>query len=219
MQTDFGIGDSTGAEVKTPSLISAVIIPKEAIDAEIDRLASLPPPENGRRTSAIVNPMTGVGDGLAPGTAVSLCVLKPGERTKPIRHNSSQVNFCIRGGGSVHVDGKVIRYEQYDVWNTPPWAAYEHVTDTSELQVRLTYSNSALLEKMMVHIVAEAPPEAAKSNGAEAGCAAHAQNPFGTFQLTEDGGCLMPYEKLISPDVVKHKPLHLPWKRVKDELD
>src|SRR5260370_42299020 len=106
MQTDFQFVDRTGAEAKPSSLISAVIIPKEAIDAEIDRLASLPPPENGRRTSAIVNPMTGVGDGLAPGTAVSLCVLKPGERTKPVHHNSSQGKFCIRGAGSLPVHGE-----------------------------------------------------------------------------------------------------------------
>ena len=219
MQTDFQFVDRTGAAQKLSNLIPAVIIPKEAIEAEVDRLAALPAPENGRRVSAIVNPMTGVGDGLAPGTAVSLCVLKPGERTRPIRHNSSQVNFCIRGGGTARVDGKVIQYEQYDVWNTPPWAVYEHINDTGDLQVRLTYSNSALLEKMMVHIVDEDPPETAKSNGSEEGCATHAQNPFGTFQLTEDGGCLMPYEKLINPDVVQHKPLHFPWQRVKQELD
>ncbi|HYL37930.1 MAG TPA: cupin domain-containing protein [Bryobacteraceae bacterium] len=218
MHTDFQFVDRTGLAAEPLKLIPAVIIPKEAIDAEIERLASLPAPANGRRVSAIVNPLTGPGDGLAPGTAVSLSVLKPGERTEPIRHNSSQVNFCIRGGGTARVDGKSIRYEQYDVWNTPPWAVYEHCNDTSELQVRLTYSNSALLEKMLVHVVEENPQVAAGSNGAEE-CETHGENPFGTFQLTEEGGFLMPYEKLINPDVVKHKALHFPWKRVKAELD
>ncbi|MGI8743936.1 MAG: cupin domain-containing protein [Bryobacteraceae bacterium] len=219
MQSDFQFVDRTGVAAEPINLIPAVVIPKEAIDAEIERLASLPAPENGRRISAIVNPSSGAGNGLAPGTAVSLSVLKPGEKTKPIRHNSSQVNFCIHGGGSARIDGKLVRYEKHDVWNTPPWAIYEHLNDTGELQVRLTYSNSALLEKMMVHVVDENPPEPAKSNGSDEGHSAHAENPFGTFQLTEEGGYLMPYEKLINPDVVKHKPLHFPWTSVKQELD
>jgi gentisate 1,2-dioxygenase len=219
MQTDIQFIDRTGLTAEPIRLIPAAVVSKEAIDAEIQRLASLPAPANGRRISAIANPLTGIGDGLAPGTAVSLCVLKPGERTAPIRHNSSQVNFCIRGGGTALVGGKRLRYEQYDVWNTPPWAVYEHINDTDELQVRLTYSNSALLEKMMVHIVEENPPAAASTNGDSAACESNAESPFGTLQLTEDGGSLMPYEKLINPDVVQQKALHFPWKRVKQELD
>ena len=46
-------------------------------------------------------------------------MLKPGERTEPIRHNSTQVNFCIRGRGHAVVDGRRIDFAQYDVWNTP----------------------------------------------------------------------------------------------------
>src|SRR6266446_9714494 len=206
-QKEYYFADRTGATEKKIELIPPVVIPKEAIEAEVERLASLPAPANGRRVSLIVNPHTGVGDGLTPGTAVSLSVLKPGEQTKPIRHNSSLVNFCIRGAGQTRVAGKCIRYEQYDVWNTPAWTVYEHLNDTDALQVRLTYSNSALLEKMQVHIVDEDPP-AAGAAAEEDGAESHAVNPFGTFQLTEDGAFLMPYEKLINPDVVKHKPLH-----------
>jgi gentisate 1,2-dioxygenase len=215
---DFQFVDRTGLSAEPLKLIAPVVIPKEAIEAEVERLASLPAPANGRRVSMVVNPHTGVGNGFTPGTAVSLCVLKPGEQTKPIRHNSALVNFCIRGGGQTRIDGKCIRYEQYDVWNTPAWAVYEHLNDTDDLHVRLAYSNSALLEKMQVHIVDENPPVngAAKEEG---GAHAHAVNPFGTFQLTDDGAFLMPYEKLINPDIVPHKPLHFPWKKVKAELD
>ncbi|HTD45605.1 MAG TPA: cupin domain-containing protein [Bryobacteraceae bacterium] len=215
---DFQFVDRTGLSAEPLKLIAPVVIPKEAIEAEVERLASLPAPANGRRVSMVVNPHTGVGNGFTPGTAVSLCVLKPGEQTKPIRHNSAVVNFCIRGGGQTRIDGKCIRYEQYDVWNTPAWAVYEHLNDTDDLHVRLAYSNSALLEKMQVHIVDENPPVngAAKEEG---GAHAHAVNPFGTFQLTDDGAFLMPYEKLINPDIVPHKPLHFPWKKVKAELD
>src|SRR6202030_3288282 len=133
-------------------------IPKEAIEAEVERLASLPAPANGRRVSMVVNPHTGVGNGFTPGTAVSLCVLKPGEQTKPIRHNSALINFCIQGAGQTRIDGKCIKFGVYDVWNTPGWATYENYNDTQELQVRLIYSNAALLEKMQVHVIDENPP-------------------------------------------------------------
>ena len=218
-QTGFSFVDRTGAPAEKVKLIPPVVVAKEQIDAEIERLASLPAPANGRRVSFIVNPATGVGNSFAPGTAVSLSVLKPGEQTKPIRHNSSQVNFCIRGAGQTKIDGKCIRYEQYDVWNTPPWCVYEHRNDTKELHVRLTYSNSALLEKMNVHIVEEDPPAASASGESGNGDRHHAANPFGTFQIGDEGAYLMPYEKLISPDIVKHAPLHFPWKKVKEELD
>jgi gentisate 1,2-dioxygenase len=218
-QPEYLFVDRTGAPADPPKLIPPVVVPKEQIEAEAERLASLPAPANGRRVSEIVNPLAGDGNGFAPGTAVSLSVLKPGEQTEPMRHNSSQVNFCIRGGGQSRVDRKCIRFEQYDVWNTPPWAVYEHLNDTNELQVRLTYSNSALLEKMQVHIVDENPPAPGASAESGNGKHAHAENPFGTFQLTDDGGYLMPYEKLINPDILPHKPLHFPWKKVKQELD
>lgn len=215
---DFQFVDHTGAAPKPLELISPVVVPKEAIEAEIERLASLPAPSNGRRVSYVVNPAAGVGDAFAPGIAVSISVLKPGEQTKPIRHNSSQVDFCIRGGGQTKIDGKSIRYDQYDVWNTPPWAVYEHLNNTNELQVRLTYSNSALLEKMRVHVVEEKPQLNGAGKKSES-AHVHAQNPFGTFRISDDGAQLMPYERLISPDVVKHNPLHFPWRKVKQELD
>ena len=130
------------------------------------------------------------------------------------------MNFCIRGAGQTRVDGKCIRYEQYDVWNTPGWSVYEHLNDTNDLQVRLTYSNSALLEKMQVHIVDEDPPAPASSGrGSRRSIKELPQSPFGTFQITEDGAYLMPYEKLINPDIVKHKSCISPWKKVKQELD
>ncbi|MEQ1885503.1 MAG: cupin domain-containing protein [Bryobacteraceae bacterium] len=217
MEQPFQFVDLTGKPSEPVKLISPLVVSKEAIDAEVERLASLPAPENGRRVSMIVNPHAN-GNAFAPGTAVSLCVLKPGERTKAIRHNSSQVNFCIRGGGSALVDGKKISYQQYDVFNTPPWAVYEHINDTNDLHVRLTYSNSALLEKMLVHIVDENPPVPGTHEESGPGHD-HPVSPFGTLPIGTEGGMLMPYEKLINPDIVKHKSLHFPWDEVKRELD
>jgi gentisate 1,2-dioxygenase len=219
VQKPYSFVDRTGTASPAHRPAEPVVISKEEIEAEVDRLAGLPRPANGRRVSLISNPASGPGDALAPGIAVSLCVLLPGERTAPLRHNSSQVNFCIRGGGTAIVAGRRIDYSQYDVWNTPPWSVYEHANETREPHIRLTYSNSALLEKMNVHVVEEEPAARARG-GAEGGeRAERAVNPFGTFRLTEEGAQLMPYEKLINPDVVEMPPLHWPWSKVKAELD
>jgi len=212
--------DLTGEPAPSLNLWPSAVIPKEAIDAEIARLAALPPPINGRRRALVVHPNADTGRGLAPGIQVSIDVLKPGEKTRPIRHNSSQVNFCIQGAGRSIVGGREIVFSQYDVWNTPSMAVYQHFNDSRELQVRLTYSNAALLEKMIAHLVEDDP---------QAGPVEHAEaedrndpsriSPFGTFQISDDGAYLMPYEKLISPDVIESKPLHWPWRVVKEHLD
>ncbi|MGH7879029.1 MAG: gentisate 1,2-dioxygenase, partial [Candidatus Binataceae bacterium] len=114
--------DRSGVVSPKLDLWPSIVIAKEQIDIEVVRLASIPPPANGRRRSLIVHPNEN-GTGLAPGIQVALDVLKPGERTRPIRHNSSQVNFCIRGRGHAIVNARQINFEQYDVWNTPSFNA------------------------------------------------------------------------------------------------
>jgi gentisate 1,2-dioxygenase len=215
--------DVTGAAARPLDLWEPVTIPKERIEAEVDRLASLPAPANGRREVLFVHPRSmAPGLGLAPGIRVTLSVLKPGERTAPIRHNSTQVNFCIRGSGHTEVAGRRIAFRQYDVWNHPSFVPYQHVNDGADLQVRLTYSNAPLLEKMHIHVVEENvtldPP--AEDRGEEAGRDdPRRKSPFGTFQLNDGGAWLMPYETLINPETVQSQPLHWPWDDVKPHLD
>ena len=191
--------DCSGASAPKLNLWPSILISKEDIEAEVARLADGSTPANGRRASQIVHPNAREpGLGLAPGIRVTLNVLRPGEQTQPIRHNSTQVDFCIRGAGSVMVHGRRIDFGQYDVWNTPSMAPYWYMNDGDELQVRLTYSNAALLEKMNVHIVDDDPPlteGAEKAPEAEASARGEGESPFGTA------------------------PLHWPWQRVKVELD
>jgi gentisate 1,2-dioxygenase len=219
--------DKSGTSEPAPELWEPAIIKKADFDAEIKRLSNLPRPNNGRRTSWIIHPDShklGVGLGLAPGIRPILEVLNPGEQTRPIRHNSTQVNFCIQGSGHSVVGGKRIDFEQYDLFNFPSMQTYFHVNDTDEIQARLTYTNAPLLEKMNVHIVEEDPPADMKVvEEAKEGEVAHddprRKSPYGTFQLTDDGAWLMPYEILIAPESVESKALHWPWKKVKAELD
>ena len=215
--------DETGKDAPQWEAMPPVIIRKAQIGAEVERLSKLPAPANGRRQTSIVHPYHGL-SGLAPGIKVKICVLNPGERTKPVRENATQVNFCIQGGGSAVIAGKKIAFTKYDTFNVPSWHVYEYANDTDEVQVRLCYSNAALLEKMRVHIVEENPPAPETEATAAAkreGAGEHHQDkhPFGTFQLTDEGAWLMPYETLVNPDVVEPRPLLWPWKLVKENLD
>jgi hypothetical protein len=85
---DFHFVDRTGLSAEPLNLIAPVVIPKEAIEAEVERLASLPAPANGRRVSMVVNPHTGVGSGFTQTPPFRLCA-ETGRADKPIRHNSA----------------------------------------------------------------------------------------------------------------------------------
>ena len=221
----------------------SIVIPGDDIDAEVERLAALPRPANGRRRALIAHPRSAPpGLGLAPGIQVALEVLNPGEQTRPIRHNSSLVSFCIRGGGVTTVEGEEFPFGRYDVICLPSMATYTHANPGDDIQVRLSYSNAALLEKMNVHVVEEDPePEsfvlgdaalAAAGGplapgqdptgppGEKAGTAGTGPHPVGDlFPLGEAGAMLMSYERLINPPLIESRPLHWPWPAVKAELD
>lgn len=220
--------DRSGQRSKELELWDPVLISKSDFANEIERLSSLPRPDNGRRQSLIVHPdayRLGAGPGLAPGIRVTLEVLNPGEQTSPFRHNATQVNFCIQGAGHSLVGGKKIAFEQYDVWNFPSMETHWHVNDTDQVQARLNYSNAALLEKMNIYIADDDPPAELAPVAEVSDEAGEAMkdprdfSPYGTFQLTDEGAWLMPYEKLINPEPVESKALHWPWKMVKAELD
>jgi gentisate 1,2-dioxygenase len=188
------------------------------MDEQIERLADMPRPANGRRQVMFVHPNAPTpGRGLTPGVQVTLDVLKPGEETVPIRHNSTQVNFCLRGGGTAVVGSRHIGFAQYDVWNHPSYATYRHINDGKELQARLTYSNAALLEMMRVHMVEEDP--VADQAASPVGESGNELGSLPTFDIGEDGAALMPYETLINPPSVPSPALHWPWRTVKDNLD
>lgn len=215
--------DRTDFRSTRGELWPSVVIPREDIDAEVDRLAALPRPENGRRRSLIVHPKSEQpGLGLSPGIQVSLDVLLPGEETSPVRHNSSQVNFCIRGEGSATVDGTKIDYERLDVFCTPSMATYVHRNTGDDISVRLTYSNAALLEKLNVHYVDERPPADDETDDlAPVTDRAEALDALfdDYFQIDEAGAWLMSYERLVNPPLQESKPLLWKWATVKENLD
>ena len=203
-----------------------VIVSGAQLRAAALQLAEGPMPESGRRELLIAHPMaTEPGPGLAPGIEVRLSVLKPGEETTPKRHNATEVNFCIGGSGTTMIGDNRFDFALHDVWNHPSWTPYVHRNDARELQIRLTYSNAALLEKMCVHMIDEDPPAPGLPSLA-VGLAMEDEppdptkvNPYGILPFGDHGALLMPYEILINPPAVPSPAYHWPWVDVKERLD
>lgn len=202
-----------------------LLVPKESIEEQVDRLSDEDSPAGGIRRVDIVHPQaTDPGLGLAPGIRVSLDVLLPGEEAHLPRSNASEVHFCISGSGTAVIDGRVVSFDEYDVWIRPALTPAVLRNDTAGRQVRLTYSNAPVLEKLQVHFF---PPERELEH--RPGYVEEPDeelldgHPFGD-RLTlphPDGDRtieLMSYEKLINPDVVPQEVLHWPWPAVEREL-
>ncbi|MDK2766598.1 MAG: AraC family ligand binding domain-containing protein [Sphingomonas sp.] len=214
--------DATGPIPEKEAPWEPIVISKAAIDAEISRLAALPQPANGRRRSYFRHPMNRRSNGLAPGIEVALDVLLPGEETATFRQNSTQVNFVIRGEGETEISGRRRATALHDVWNTPSMRIYRHKNIGEDVYARLTYSNGALLDMLNIHVVEENPQPMLKSIDREEGGEGEDNrrtSPYGTFQLTEEGAWLMPYERLINPPSVTSPALYWPWEQVKEHLD
>lgn len=207
--------DRSGRAPSAYRPLRPLLITKAEIDAEIERLCE--GPFRGSRRVEIVNPALTASSSLYPAVTVSINVLKPGERTRAHRHNSSVVNFCIQGAGSSVVGGREVAWSQYDTWTTPPWMVHQHINDTDELQVRLSYSNSGLLDLLGVHVVEETPDlDANQPMGdptAELELSARGET------IGDDGAAVLTYEQLISPEPPYQPPLYWPWEELRTRLD
>ncbi|GAB2911824.1 cupin domain-containing protein [Paralcaligenes ginsengisoli] len=217
--------DVSGVQARPQNMWPSIVVPKKAIDLEIERLIDLARPDNGRRASLITHPeATAPGLGLAPGIDVTINVLKPGEKTLNLRKNSNMVEICISGSGLARVDGRSVRMQKWDVWNTPSMQVHSYENDGREPWVRLSYSNAPLLEKLEVHYVEEfegdIPPADANTRRAEVNreATARARDLAIREQITEEGAWLLGYEWLIDIDVLESKSLHWPWAKVSEYL-
>lgn len=216
---EVALQDAGGTLRGTMRSWAPVKIPKERIDAEIDRLAEGPTPPGGRRVSLLVHPeSTGPGPGLAPGIQVAIEVLAPGERTTPVRQNAGSVQIGIRGRGVVAVAGTEHVLEVLDVASVPAMKPHEFRNTGADLWVRLSYSNAPLLAKLGVHYVEELTSSAPVARpddeaGAASGRGAAPDLPIGT-----EGARLRGYEHIVDSEVVGNAPLHWPWAEVSRHL-
>jgi gentisate 1,2-dioxygenase len=192
-----------------------VLIKREQIEREIARLSE--GSFKGSRRIVVAHPALVGSRSLYPAVQVSINVLLPGERTRPHRHNSSVVNFGLSGAGTSIIGGRTVEWNRYDTWTTPPWTIHQHINDTDEPQVRLSYSNAGLLDLLGVHVVEETgdldPNQTLGDSDAEL-----EQSVRGEL-VGAYGESLLTYEQLISPEPPYTPPLHWHWPELKQRLD
>ena len=223
MEQQARFENAMGELPQTSEVWPSVIISKEQMDREIERLADEPVPENGRRKTAIVHPMAdAIGPGLAPGIDACIEVLKPGETVRVSRSNANGVGTCIRGEGAARIGGQEFGIGLHDVWNTPSMHPLSYTNTGSDLLARLTFTNRPILEKLHIHVF-----EQAENADQTEAWFAESDAPTDTGPRAKDsapikpisgGAFLMPYEHLVDPDFVENKALHWPWHIVEPEL-
>jgi gentisate 1,2-dioxygenase len=207
--------DRSGRSVQEYRPLKPVLIKAAQLEGEIERLAE--GAFRGSRRASIVHPSLTRSHGLYPAVSVSLNVLLPGERTQPHRHNSSVVSFGVRGAGKAIIGGRTIDWGARDTFSTPPWAIHQHINDTDEIHVRLSYSNSGLLDLLGVHVVEETPdlnPEQSLGDPA-----AEREMSERGETIGRDGAALLTYEQLISPEPPYQTALLWPWEHISTRLD
>lgn len=211
----------SGNQAREQNQWSPILIAKKQIDQQIEALLEIARPENGRRAVKIAHPeATAPGWGLAPGTDVTINVLKPGESCLNIRKNSTMLEICIAGSGQVTVDGEVFQVNKNDVWNVPAMKVHNYLNTGNTPWVRLSYSNAPVLENLEIHYVEEfegdIPPADAGKERIEPQLEKNkrARDMALREQITEKGAWLLGYEWLIDVDVIPSKSLLWPWEKV-----
>jgi gentisate 1,2-dioxygenase len=205
--------DLSGKSLNGPDYWAPVKVPRAAIEAQIEQLARKPLPANGRRCVSFVHPSAvAPGLGFAPGIDVMINVLKPGEATEPLRHNSNMVNICVRGEGSVRVKDGEIHLQKWDVCNIPSMQTYAHANTGTDLWAWLSYSNAPLLEKLGNHYFELNPPTINRTaaDGSSASRQYVRQNAP-DLPVGGSGARFRGYEYLTDIEVVENHAHHWPW--------
>ena len=206
--------DCSGQGARQPDIWQPLLITREQIDAEVERLASLPRPANGRRASRIVHPSAQAGMGMTPGTDVTIQVLLPGERTTTMRTNANQLELCLRGEGVLEAAGG-FRVAERSVWTLAPMQPYSHRNDGAVPWVRLTYSNAPLLG--LLRALWEEEGDAIRASETEDdGLSEHQRRTYAwqnapDLPIGDAGARMRGYEYLTDIPVVPNPPLHWPW--------
>lgn len=209
--------DQSGRVPRQPQIWDPLLVTREAINAEIERLCRIERPDNGMRNSAIVHPASRTGNSVTPATSVSIQVLLPGEKTVPRKTNANLLEMGIRGAGRVIVDGS-FDTALHDVWTVPSMRGHVHENTGSEPWVRLTYSNAPLLELLGVLYekegVAVLDISRSEDGLTEQQKRNYAWENSPDLLLTPAGARLRGYEFLTDIPVVPNPALHWPWEKV-----
>ena len=217
VQLDNGIRltDTSGESLDLPTPWAPVRVRRADVDAAIERLVDAPAPANGRRSTAVVHPES-TGRGFAPGIEVTIEVLLPGERTTPVRRNSTLVQIGIRGSGTVEVADRRIALDLFDVCNIPSMKPHTFTNTGTEPWVRLAYSNAPLLALLGTHYSEGVAEDWAPTPSVDGPIDMDEPGEFnrGTAPdhlVSDTGARLRGYEFLVDIEPVPNRPLHWPY--------
>jgi gentisate 1,2-dioxygenase len=221
-ETALSFQQDEGPVASPATFWPALVVTGEEIEREVARLAGMAKPANGVRKSYVVHPSsTEPGRALTPGMDAAINVVLPGETTRTMLQNASEVGFCIRGSGVCHAGSRTIPVAHQDVWNIPSMTVCNYENTGTEPFVFLSYSNAPLLKKLGVHYVLPDPVVAPKEagQGEKKAAAKRAKDSATNAPVGPFGARVLGYEHLIDIDVIPSEPLLWPWAEVSQHLD
>ncbi|ALL77764.1 dioxygenase [Pseudonocardia sp. EC080610-09] len=214
--------DTSGAGSARPTPWAPLKITAAEIRETVERLSEGPTPADGRRSAALVHPESTSGRSFAPGVEVVVEVLLPGERTTPVRRNSSLVQIGLEGTGSIQVGDTTLEPATRDVVTVPSMKPHRFVNTGDRRWVRLAYSNAPLLEFLGTHFREELAedwvpgvPVDGPIDMEEADDVAD-RGTAPDHEVSPTGARLRGYEYLVDIEPVPDRALHWPYRAVAD---
>jgi gentisate 1,2-dioxygenase len=198
-----------GPQVTAPSPWPPLMVRRAAIDREIERLLDEPRNLDGRRASSIVHPSaTEPGPGIAPGLALSINVMRPGERININRDNASRVEFCLRGNGHALIGTQPLSVSDFATWNVPSMRPRQYRNNDKEPLVWLSYSNEPVLRKLFIYYSDAGETHARQNSRVEQ---KYVRTTAPDLPIGVDGARLRGYEFLTDIEVVENRALIWPF--------
>lgn len=97
-----------------------------------------------------VNPLTG--GSTLPTLACRAQMLRPGERTRAHRHNSTGIYHAFRGSGATVINGETLEWDQGDSFIVPLWSWHEHLNRSAgEEAILFCMHDAPVLEAFGLH--------------------------------------------------------------------
>jgi gentisate 1,2-dioxygenase len=212
--------DTSGEAAARPTPWAPLRIPAAEIEATIERISTGPAPGNGRRSALLAHPESTTGRSFAPGVEVAVEVLLPGESTTPLRRNSSLVQICLAGTGTVHVADASIDMARNDVATVPSMKPHRFRNDGDAPWIRLAYSNAPLLAHLGTLYAEEVPADWVPGTVVDgpidmdepAAVADRGSAP--DHEVSPTGARLRGYEYLVDIEPVPDRLRHWPYRTV-----
>ncbi len=195
-----------------------LLVPRVAIEDAVARLLDKPGAAGQRRGAEIVHPRAlTFGRGIAPGLAISVNVLRPGETLTLGRDNCSRVEFGIGGAANIRMGERSFTAAKWSTWTAPSMTGRTYRNLAEAPFVWLSYSNQPLLDRLGTYYAedsAEQPDHRASAPTPQQRSERYVRQSAPDYPILNDGARLRGYEFLTDIEVMENKALIWPWDQV-----